>query len=363
MLPSAMAAAPVLFVSYSGILGGAERILLDCATRLRRPAVVACPEGRLAAEARAGGLRVRVLRSRSIRLRGGPRAAARHVAGLAGLAAEVTLAMRRDRPSVVVAWGMRAVLASALRAPGSPPVLAIHNDLVPAGAVGRAVSAATTRAAAVVALSDAIAARLPGIATILRPGVDLDAWVPAPWPGAPPRAVVLGALVAWKAPHVALDVAARMPDLRVDFAGAPMPGDDSGYVEDLRRRAARPDLSGRIRFLGSVDDPRPLLRDAHVLLHCGIEPYGLALVEALAAGRPVVAPAVAGPLEILRPAADASHPPGRLYPLGDAGAAAAAIRATLGDPGAPPAARAHAEAHFDVRAGAARFAAVVEALA
>ena len=36
---------PVLFASYSGLLGGAERVLLDCATRLDRPGVIACPDG------------------------------------------------------------------------------------------------------------------------------------------------------------------------------------------------------------------------------------------------------------------------------------------------------------------------------
>ena len=49
--------APVLFASYSGLLGGAERVLLDCAARLPRPAVIACPEGALADAARAAGLR------------------------------------------------------------------------------------------------------------------------------------------------------------------------------------------------------------------------------------------------------------------------------------------------------------------
>ena len=46
----------------------------------------------------------------------------------------------------------------------------------------------------------------------------------------------------------------------------------------------------------------------------------MVLVEALAAGRPVVAPAAAGPLEIVTDGA------GRLYPPGDAAAAAAALR-------------------------------------
>ena len=122
-------------------------------------------------------------------------------------------------------------------------------------------------------------------------------------------------------------------------------------------RQRRGDLGGRVTFAGALADPRPALRDAHVLLHCAdAEPYGLALVEALASGRPVVAAAAGGPLEIVDDGA------GRLYAPGDANAAAAALRAALADPAAPTAARARAEAHFDVEASAGRFRAALDAL-
>ena len=49
-----------LFASYSGLFGGAERLLLDCATGLET-AAVACPEWPLAQKAREAGLRVIVL--------------------------------------------------------------------------------------------------------------------------------------------------------------------------------------------------------------------------------------------------------------------------------------------------------------
>ena len=69
------------------------------------------------------------------------------------------------------------------------------------------------------------------------------------------------------------------------------------------------------------------LQEHHVLLHCADrEPWGLVLIEALAAGRPVVAPAAGGPLEILDRG---------LYPPGDADAAVAKIRDALADPGEP----------------------------
>ena len=143
---------------------------------------------------------------------------------------------------------------------------------------------------------------------MIHPGVDLDRWsLPDPPPG-PPRALCLGALVPWKRADLALEIAARVPELALELAGAPLAGDPPGFVAALHERAARPDLAGRVRFLGALDDPRLALARANCLLHCADrEPYGLALVEALAAGRPVVAPAAGGPLEIVTPGS------GRLY--------------------------------------------------
>ena len=74
---------------------------------------------------------------------------------------------------------------------------------------------------------------------MLHPGVDLAAWSPAPLPPhEPPRALVLGALVPWKRPDLALEVAARVPGLQLELAGAPMPGDGDGFARSLRARAA-----------------------------------------------------------------------------------------------------------------------------
>ena len=159
---------------------------------------------------------------------------------------------------------------------------------------------------------------------------------------------MVGALVPWKRPDLALEVAALLPELRLEIAGARIPGDDPGFEMALRRRADAPDLRGRVTFLGALADPRPALARAHCLLHCAdAEPYGLALVEALAAGRPVVAPAAAGPLEIVGDG-------GRLYPPGNAGAAADALEAVVADPVAGARARARAEQRFSVAASAAR---------
>ncbi len=361
---------PVLIASYAGGLGGAERALLDAAVRLGRPVVVACPQGPLADALAAAGVPHRPLAERPLRLGPG------HAAALLGMARE--LGALPDA-AALVAWGGRAVLAAALLG-RRPAVLAVHHDLMPraarrwgvsapaaswpadaataAAAAGRAgvraaLRAASRRADGVAAASAAIAADLglPDV-TVLHPGVDLAAFTPAPAPAGPPHALVLGALVAWKQADLAIAVAELLPELRVTIAGAPLPGDAGRFAAALRERAAP--LGDRVTLAGPVD-ARAALAGAHVLLHCAdAEPYGLALVEALACGRPVVAPDAAGPREIVAGGA------GRLYPPGDTRAAAAAVRDVLADPAAPAAARRRAEAEFDVEASTRRLAAAIE---
>jgi len=345
----------VLAIAAAGGLGGAERVLLDWLPAVRPPVRLACPPGALADAADAAGLELLALPARPLQRRGRSAAAARD---LAALRADVARLCAAQRPALVIASGERPLLAAAWAGRAGAPLLALLHDL-PAGPAGVAVRAAACRADAIVATSGAIAraadprGRRLGRTHVVHPGVDLAHWALPPAPAGPARALLLGALVGWKRPDLALAIAARVPGLRLDVAGAALPGDPPELVDGLRERASQPDLAGRVRFLGALADPRSALADAHVLLHCADrEPFGLAIVEALAAGRPVAAPAAGGPLEILGPGG------GRLYAPGDAEAGAAAVRALLGDAAAPAAARARAAA-FDRAAAARRFATVV----
>jgi glycosyltransferase involved in cell wall biosynthesis len=342
---------PVLLVSAAGVLGGAERVLLDWARGLEPPVVLACPPGPLATGAAAADLEVAALPERPLQRRG---RSGRAAIELAGLGRDIAALCRSRRPAVVVASGQRPLLAAAWAPLSGARLLALQHDLPATPAAERLLRAAVRRCAALAATSNVVAKAIGSAAEVVHPGVDLAAWeLPAP-PGPPPRALFLGALVAVKRPDLALEIAARLPELRLDIAGAPLPDDPPDLTVALHRRATRPDLAGRVRFLGAVEDPRPALAGAHLLLHCADrEAFGIALVEALAAGRPVVAPAAGGALEIVTPAC------GRLYEPGDAAAAAAAVRDVIADRDAPAAARERA-ASFDARKSARAFAAVVE---
>jgi glycosyltransferase involved in cell wall biosynthesis len=351
---------PVLLVSAASVLGGAERVLLDWAAAIERSVLLACPPGPLAHAAAEAGMHVLALPERPLARRGRSRGA---MLDLAALERDVARLARMHRPAVVVASGQRPLLAAAWAPRAGARLLALLHDLPPGPVLDRLLRAACARADAIVATSGAVArAADPAVRRLVRtrvihPGVAAAEWaLPDPPPG-PPRALFLGALVPWKRADLALEIAARLPELELDVAGAPLPGDPATFVAALHERAARPDLAGRVSFLGYLEDPRAALAEAHCLLHCADhEPFGLALVEALAAGRPVVAPAAAGPLEIVTPAC------GRLYAPGDAAAGASAVRAALADAGAPAAARARA-ATFDRARAARRFAEIVDRVA
>jgi GT2 family glycosyltransferase len=330
----------VLFASYSGAWGGSERILLDVAAGLGEPAAIACPEGGLAARARAAGVPVLVRPARPLELRGGAGTAAAAVRGLGAHAAELRALARAVRPRAVVGWGMRSGIACALALGGrggGPPLIFEHVDLLPGAGVAAVVRAAARRADLVVALSRAIAGdldprgRLGERLRVAEPGIDLERFAAAPPPDGPPTALLLGAIVGWKRPDLALEAAALaaadVPGLRLVVAGHGVGEGSAALLEALRARAARPDLAGRVEFAGALADPRDALRRATCLLHCADrEPFGLVLVEALASGRPVVAAAAGGPREIVDDGC------GRLFAPGDPRAAARALVEAVGDP-------------------------------
>jgi glycosyltransferase involved in cell wall biosynthesis len=322
-----------LVVSYSPLLGGAERILLDLVPSVAPRAVLACPPGPLAREAAAAGIGVRELRLRRLELRGSARDRAGAPLRIALQALELRRLIRSFRPRWVVAWNMRSALSTAhARGRRGPPLLFQHNDFLPVGVAARTVRAAARRADLVSALSHAIArdldpeGRLGDRLLVSHPGVDLDRFAPQDRAGNGRDVLLLGAVIDWKRPQLALEAVARVPRARLLVAGGPLGVAGEALLERLRERAAHPDLAGRVDFLGRVEDPRPALGRAALLLHCAVrEPLGIALVEALACGRPVVAPAAGGPVEIVEASC------GRLYPPGDAEAAAGAVAELLDD--------------------------------
>ncbi len=348
-----------LLVSYSGHFGGGERLLVDYAGALQGERVLACPEGALAERARAAGLRVIPLPRRPLELRGPVRQRVAAAMALAAHGAEVRRLIRDLRPRLVLSSGMRSALAlGALPLPSAdrPWMVFLHNDLLPSPLVGGLVRAASRRFDRVVALSGAVARDLdPQEALgerlrVCHPGVDLERFPALPAPATPGGALLLGAIADWKRPGLALEALAlasgRLPQARLVVAGAPLDEGGEELLAQLGTRIAQPDLQGRVLLAGRVDSASAL-GDSSCLLHCADqEPFGLVVLEALACGRPVVAPAGGGPAELLDDSV------GRLYEPGNAAAAADALVEVLSDPQATlrmgAAARRRAEERHDV---------------
>jgi N-acetylglucosaminyl-diphospho-decaprenol L-rhamnosyltransferase len=374
---------PALALSYSGLLGGAERMLLDVATGLPDPPLLACPDGPLAQTARERGLGVFELQKRSLELRRSPRDRTAMPLRIAAQAAEIRELVKSQQPEAMLAWGMRAGLVLATAYPlrhGRPPWLLQHHDLLPSPLVARAVRAAAARADIVAVCSQCVAEDLDPDGTLptqLIPlGVDLTRFQPPPTatPTTPATStaanpqqevLVLGAIERWKRPDLALEAVARatarVPDLRLRLVGAPIGQDGQRLLSELRTRAESEDLAGRVEFTGPLPDPCTALHRAACLLHCADrEPYGAVIAEALASGLPVVAPDSCGPAEIV------DHRCARLFAPGDPASAAAALELVLSDESVAAqmakAGRARAEQRLDLQDTRARYEEVVAQL-
>jgi len=149
------------------------------------------------------------------------------------------------------------------------------------------------------------------------------------------RAVVIGHISPTKRTDLAVEIAQRVlervPDFELEIIGAAQFRDEDFELERRLRERVASDavLSEHVTFTGRVPDAPRRLREAALLLHCRAdEPFGMVLIEAMAAGLPVVAPAAGGPLEIV-----VDGETGVLYPPGDVDAAADAVVRVLFDPG------------------------------
>ncbi|MBN2491511.1 MAG: glycosyltransferase [Planctomycetes bacterium] len=97
-------------------------------------------------------------------------------------------------------------------------------------------------------------------------------------------------------------IAAAAPDAHFALIGARFStkAESRAFDSALRETASRPPLAGRVHFLGWRADASRLIAGLSVLAHSAHqEPLGRVLLEALAAGTPVVATAVGGTAEII----------------------------------------------------------------
>ena len=212
----------------------------------------------------------------------------------------ISRAARTFRPDVLYAGDSRGHGAAVWSRAASSRPLVVHRRVV-FGPSRNVLSRAKYRAAArFLAVSSAVAGALeaagvpPAKIAVVPDGLPVEAFVDAPAPPAPPfRLVHVGAFDGRKGQEVAVDVVARLVrrgvDATMQFLGS---GPERSAVE---ARAAAAGVTDRCVFAGEVADVATTLAASHLLLlPSDSEGSPLALVEAMAAGCPVLAHAVGG---------------------------------------------------------------------
>jgi glycosyltransferase involved in cell wall biosynthesis len=140
-------------------------------------------------------------------------------------------------------------------------------------------------------------------------------------PEGAPLALALGRLHPNKGFDVLLAAVASVPELHLWLAG------EGALRVRLERQAASLGIAARVRFLGWREDAAALLAAADLLVSSSrIEPLGNVVLEAWAAGVPVVATASEGPRALI-----AEGVSGLLAPVDDPPALAAALRRVIAD--------------------------------
>jgi glycosyltransferase involved in cell wall biosynthesis len=140
---------------------------------------------------------------------------------------------------------------------------------------------------------------------------------------------LVGRISPWKGQDVFLramaELRASVPGLRARIIGDVL-FDEADYAAGLHDLAAGLGLEDILEWRGFRSDVEAELAELDVLVHCSTipEPFGMVVVEGMAAGLPVVASSIGGPTEVIQDGED-----GMLVAPNDPGAMAAAIAKLL----------------------------------
>ena len=378
----------ILYVNHTGLVGGAERSLLSLMDTLPADVegVLACPQGPLHEHATRRGIRAFPIAGSVGSLKLHPVHTPVAVGAMAAAAVGVLRTARSCRADVLHANSIRAgmVAQPVARRLRRPLVVHVRDCLPPSSLTRRLQRSLARRAAAVIAIShhvgrafdpDGTARRLevidnPFDLTRLDPA-RIDRHAARTRLGLAPDTLALtlvGQITPWKGQEEAVRAMARVrrrhPSAvlllvgEAKFVARATRYDNRSYLRRLQLIVDELELGDAVRFLGERDDVPEILRAADVaLLPSWDEPFGRAVVEAMAMGASVIATSVGGPTEIIRDGID-----GLLVAPRQPDALAAAIAWLLDDPDRRLALGAAARAAAIERFGAHQHVAAVSAL-
>ena len=340
----------IAFLNPSGKLGGAETSLREIMASIRTAQpnwelwLVLGEDGPLSQIARDGGVHVEVRPfPPSLRRLGG---AGREggIRGLCGAAAgsvqytlQLSRLLREIAPDLIHTNGFKMHLLGAWACPRKTPLVwHIHDYVTSRRLMSRLLRISRGRCTMAVVNSKSVARDL---ATVLPdlPSVpvynaidltrfspegnklDLDALagLPAP-PPATIRVGLISTFARWKGHKVFMEALSRLPadiPIRGYIIGGPIyqTAGSQWSKAELQQEADRLGLADRLGFTGFVDDPAPALRALDIVVHTSTnpEPFGMVIIEGMAAGKAVVVSEAGGALELFENGENAlGHPPG-----------------------------------------------------
>jgi glycosyltransferase involved in cell wall biosynthesis len=360
----------IVFLNPSGELGGAETALLELLAALRdaRPqwtmSLIASAKGPLIDRAAQLGVQADALPFPAPLARLGEWGSRGSLAARVRLAAAACAAagpviryasrLRRQldalEPDIVHTNGLKMHLLGA-RCPstGAPLVWHLHDYPDARPLTAALLRAEAHRCSEVLANSNSVAEHARGLfgpglpVQTLYNAVDLDRFQPAgtrldldALAGLPPLAAgglhigLVATFARWKGHEVFLKALSGLRSavpFRGYIVGGPIYETDASQfsMRELRDMAAGYGLS--IGFTGRVDDVPAALRALDIVVHASVEPepFGLAIAEAMACGRPVVVSRAGGAAEIAQGGA-LFHSPGNAEEL------AACLTELMADP-------------------------------
>ena len=367
----------ILFLNPSGLFGGAERSLIDIIASIAaaRPdwemRLIAGSDGPLVRRARAMNIETTVLpmpqslaRLGDSAMRGpAPIARLSMAASMVGAAVATnryTAMLAREieqfAPTLIHTNGFKMHVIGAWAARRKTPVIWHIHDYVGARPVmSRLMRMQAGRCAAAIANSDSVRREFARVCgdrietTTVYNAVDLDQFSPAGavidldalsrMPAAPSGTVRVGLIATmarWKGHEVFLRAIAALnagvrSRVRAYVIGDAIysTGGSQLSIDELRTTARQLGISDCVGFTGFVDDVAAAIRSLDIVVHASTEPepFGLAIIEAMSCGRPVIASAAGGAAEIAQIAGGVlMHPPG------DSAALARCIERLVCDP-------------------------------
>jgi glycosyltransferase involved in cell wall biosynthesis len=320
----------VLYVNHTGSVSGAERSLLTLLEELPESVqgAVACPEGDLMEALRGRGIPTWRIQGTDASLRLSPVRTPRGVIEMLRSGWEVRRAARQFGADLVHASTVRAGLITALASRlGGPPTVVHVHDRLPPGAVPRIVQRAICGSAdAILTCSDYTARPLSALRqcppiTVVHNPVNVEQFDPARFDrdelrgrlGLEPATVALAVtaqITPWKGQDDAVralaTVRAAHPEVELLLVGSPKfvssatRYDNLAFSENLDRLIASLGVEGSVARLGERADVAEILGAIDVaLIPSWEEPFGIAMIEAMAMKVPVIATSVGGATEII----------------------------------------------------------------